>query len=108
MRALLAALLARLGAGALAVLELEQEHQRAVVVRHLLADLLAAKEVRPRPRLAGPQFEIVGILPVALRDDVVAALAEGRIFDTPAPRRAVLSSTPTRAAASRKVLQRRS
>ena len=46
-RALLAPLLARLGAGALAVFQLQQEHQRAVVVHDMLADLLAAKEVGP-------------------------------------------------------------
>src|SRR3990167_10033880 len=100
-RPLLAALLAGLGTGALAVLELEQEHQRAVVVDHLLADLLAPEEIRPRPGLAGPQFQVIGILPVALLDDRGEVPGELRILDPPAPRRALVDADAGRRLAER-------
>ena len=91
-RPLQQALLACLGAGALGILQLEQEHQRAVVVDHLLADLLALEEIRPRARLAGTQLEVVGFLPETLGQDLVAAVAETLELGAPAPHRAFIDA----------------
>ena len=101
MGALLAPLLARLGAGALAIFQLEQEHQRPVVVDHLLADLLATKEVGPRAGLACAQLQIVGILPVALFDDRGEAPGELRILGPPAPHGALVDADAGRRLAER-------
>ena len=100
-RPLQQALLARLGASAGGIVELEQEHQRPVVVHDMLADLLAAKKVRPRPWLAGAQFQVLAALPIALLDDRVAARGESRIPSPPAPYRALVDADAGRRLAIR-------
>ena len=95
-RALLAPLLARLGACLAGILQLDQEHQRAVVGDDLLAHLPAAEEDRPHPRLARAQGQVVGVLAIALGHDLVAARAELGIPLPPAPHRALVDTQPRR------------